>query len=263
MILDQLAAASKARAEREKEMISLETMRERAEILTEEEKTFPFEEALKGNDIHFICEVKKASPSKGVIAEEFPYMEIAREYEDAGASCISVLTEPEYFLGKNEYLAAIAEEVSIPVIRKDFTVDEYQIYQAKTIGASCVLLICALLDAGTLRRYLEICDRLGLSALVEAHDGEEIRMALDAGARMIGVNNRDLRTFEVDIHNSERLRSLVPETVLFVAESGIRTAEDIRVLREAKVNGVLIGETFMRSPDKKGMLRMLRGETEA
>lgn len=262
MILDKLADSSRARAEREKKQLSLEEMKARALLLTEEKKEFPFEKALKKQDINFICEVKKASPSKGIIAEDFPYLEIAREYEEAGAACISVLTEPEYFLGKNEYLAAIAEAVTIPVIRKDFTVDEYQIYQAKTIGASCVLLICALLDLDTLKKYMGICDSLGLSALVEAHDEKEIQMALDAGARIIGVNNRDLRTFEVDIHNSERLRRLVPENVLFVAESGIRTAEDIQVLREAKVNGVLIGETFMRSHDKKRMLSELRGEVK-
>ncbi len=258
-ILDTLAACSRARVEKEKREISPAEMKERAMLLVEEKKEFPFEQALKKQDINFICEVKKASPSRGIIAGDFPYLEIAREYEDAGAACISVLTEPEYFLGKNEYLAAIAGEVTIPVIRKDFTVDDYQIYQAKTIGASCVLLICALLDEEALKRDIGICDSLGLSALVEAHDGEEIRMALAAGARMIGVNNRDLRTFEVDIHNSERLRSLVPEHILFVAESGIQTAADIQVLREAKVNGVLIGETLMRSSDKKRMLEELRG----
>lgn len=262
MILDKLAESSRARVMREMEQVPLEEMKRRAFLLTEEKKEFPFEKALQKRDINFICEVKKASPSKGIIAEDFPYLEIGEEYEEAGAACISVLTEPEYFLGKNEYLTAIAEAVSIPVIRKDFTVDEYQIYQAKTIGASCVLLICALLDLETLKHYLAVCDSLDLSALVEAHDEKEIQMALDAGARIIGVNNRDLRTFEVDIHNSERLRKLVPEHVLFVAESGIKTAEDIQVLREAKVNGVLIGETFMRSRDKKGMLEKLRGENK-
>ncbi len=260
MILDKLAESSRIRVKREKERVSPEEMKKRALFLTEDQRSFPFEEALRKQDINFICEVKKASPSKGIIAENFPYVQIAKEYEKAGAACISVLTEPEYFMGKNEYLAAIAETVSVPIIRKDFTVDEYQIYQAKTIGASCVLLICALLDADRLKQYLHVCDSLSLSALVEAHDETEIRMALDAGARMIGVNNRDLRTFEVDIHNSERLRSLVPEEILFVAESGIRDASDIQVLRDAKVNGVLIGETFMRSTDKAGMLKRLRGE---
>ena len=220
---------------------------------------FPFEKALAEGDISFICECKKASPSKGLIAEEFPYVEIAREYERAGASCISVLTEPKWFLGSDRYLQEITEAVSIPCIRKDFTVDEYMIYEARLLGASAVLLICALLPEETIREYIGICDSLGLSALVEAHDEEEIAMALRAGARIIGVNNRNLKDFTVDVHNSERLRSLVPPSVLFVAESGIKTAEDIGVLRKAGVNGVLIGETLMRSPDKKAVLDTLKG----
>ena len=216
---------------------------------------FPFEKALRQKDINFICECKKASPSKGVIAEDFPYLDIAREYEAAGAACISVLTEPKWFLGSDRYLAEISRAVSIPCLRKDFTIDEYMIYEARVLGASCVLLICSLLSEETLCRYLQLCNKLGLSALVE-----EIADALWAGARMIGVNNRNLADFTVDVHNSERLRRLVPPEVLFVAESGIKTAEDIQVLREAKVNGVLIGETLMRSSDKKAMLDTLRGE---
>ena len=149
--------------------------------------------------------------------------------------------------------------MSIPCIRKDFVVDEYMIYQAKVLGASAVLLICALLDQETLKRYLTLCDQLGLSALVEAHDEEELTRALAAGARVIGVNNRNLRDFTVDLGNAERLRRLAPEEVLFVAESGIQTAEDIAVLRRARVNGVLIGETLMRAADKKAMLAQLRG----
>lgn len=218
-----------------------------------------FEAALAAEGISFICEVKKASPSKGIIAQEFPYLQIAKEYEAAGAAAISCLTEPYWFLGKDVYLQEIASQVRIPVLRKDFTVDEYMIYEAKLLGASAVLLICALLPEETIREYIRICDSLGLSALVEAHDEEEIAMALRAGARIIGVNNRNLKDFTVDVHNSERLRSLVPPSVLFVAESGIKTAEDIGVLRKAGVNGVLIGETLMRSQDKKAMLDTLKG----
>jgi indole-3-glycerol phosphate synthase len=221
--------------------------------------SFPFEKAIAEGDISFICEVKKASPSKGVIAEDFPYLEIAKDYEKAGANCISVLTEPEYFKGEDRFLKEINETVSIPTIRKDFIIDSYQIYEAKLLGASCVLLIAALLDTDTIREYKAICDELGLSALVEAHDEKELQSAINAGARMIGVNNRDLKTFTVDIHNSTRLRNLVPKEILFVAESGIKTAEDIQVLREAGVNGVLIGETLMRSKNKKEMLDELRG----
>lgn len=220
---------------------------------------FPFEKALSADDISFICECKKASPSKGLIAPDFPYIEIAKEYESAGAACISVLTEPKWFLGENRFLKEISETVSIPCLRKDFTVDEYMIYEAKILGASAVLLICSLLDTETIAGYIEICDHLGLSALVEAHDESEIESALKANARIIGVNNRNLKDFTVDINNSARLRALVPENVLFVAESGIKTPDDIEALRKFKVNAVLIGETLMRSPDKKEMLDHLRG----
>lgn len=257
MILDKLAASTRLRVEEDKKKISPDKMKEQA--LAMPKGAFAFENRLKKPGIHFICEVKKASPSKGVIAEEFPYLQIAKEYEAAGGDCISVLTEPEYFLGKDEYLAEIKQEVTIPVLRKDFTVDEYQIYQAKTLQADCILLICSLLSEEEIRKYIGICDELGLSALVETHDEEEIQMAVRAGARMLGVNNRNLKTFEVDIHNSERLRALVPSDILFVAESGIKTRSDIEVLERANVNGVLIGETLMRSPDKKAELDKLRG----
>lgn len=257
-ILQTIAAHTVKRVEASRQKVSAEKMR-RAALSMNPDTGFPFEAALAGPDISFICECKKASPSKGLIAPDFPYLRIAREYEAAGAACISVLTEPEWFLGENRYLKEIAETVSIPCIRKDFTVDPYMIYEAKTLGASAVLLICSLLDRDTLRRYIEICDTLGLSALVEAHDEREIGDAVAAGARIIGVNNRNLKTFTVDVGNSGRLRALVPDNILFVAESGIRTAEDIQSLREAGVDAVLIGETLMRSEDKKKMLDTLRG----
>lgn len=257
-ILQTIAAHTVKRVEASRQKVSAEKMR-RAALSMNPDTGFPFEAALAGPDISFICECKKASPSKGLIAPDFPYLRIAREYEAAGAACISVLTEPEWFFGENRYLKEIAETVSIPCIRKDFTVDSYMIYEAKTLGASAVLLICSLLDRDTLRRYIEICDTLGLSALVEAHDEREIGDAVAAGARIIGVNNRNLKTFTVDVGNSGRLRALVPDNILFVAESGIRTAEDIQSLREAGVDAVLIGETLMRSEDKKKMLDTLRG----
>ena len=257
-ILTTIAEHARIRVTEAKEREPLEALRERA-LNMELDTGFPFEKALSGEDIGFICECKKASPSKGLIAPEFPYVEIAKAYEAAGAACISVLTEPKWFLGRDEYLKEITLAVSIPCIRKDFVVDEYMIYQAKVLGASAVLLICALLDQETLKRYLTLCDQLGLSALVEAHDDEELTRALAAGARVIGVNNRNLRDFTVDLGNAERLRKLASEEVLFVAESGIQTAEDIAVLRRARVNGVLIGETLMRAADKKAMLAQLRG----
>lgn len=266
-ILDTLAASARKRVERAKAEIPLEQIKQKAlglsikfNVSSSYPTNFPFEKALLRQDINFICEVKKASPSKGLIAPDFPYLEIAKSYEQAGAAAISVLTEPDYFLGSKDYLFEIQNVVSLPVLRKDFTVDAYQIYEAKTIGASAVLLICALLDTQTLRDYSSICDELGMSALVEAHDEREIASALAAGARIIGVNNRNLRDFTVDINNSVALRKLVPENILFVAESGIQTASDIDVLRQAKVNGVLIGETLMRSPDKRKTLKELRGD---
>lgn len=258
MILEQIAADTRIRVERAKQKTPLSKIREEA-MRMNANTGFPFEQALYKPGIHFICEVKKASPSKGVIVEDFPYLDIARDYEEAGASAISCLTEPKYFQGKDEYLREIAEKVEIPVLRKDFTVDEYMIYEAKCLGASAILLICALLDVETLKQYLDICDTLGLSALVEVHDEEEMHKAVLAGARIIGVNNRNLKDFTVDIGNSIRLRNLAPKEVLFVAESGIKTAKDIEELRKAEVNGVLIGETLMRSTDKKSMLEELNG----
>ncbi|MDE6747674.1 MAG: indole-3-glycerol phosphate synthase TrpC [Lachnospiraceae bacterium] len=257
-ILDTIAEYARERVLQAKKSLSLDEIKHLA--LAENCNTdFSFEKALAQDGISFICECKKASPSKGLIAEDFPYLDIAKEYEAAGASCISVLTEPKWFLGKNEYLKEIAQSVSIPCIRKDFTVDEYMIYEAKLLGAGAVLLICSLLSTEDLRRYIEICDSLGLSALVEAHDEAEITSAIDAGARIIGVNNRNLKNFTVDINNSGRLRSLVPDNVLFVAESGIQGREDVAALEKAHVDAVLIGETLMRASNKKAMLDELKG----
>ena len=265
MILDEIAESAKKRTAEKKKRISFEEMRAAAEKKAAEEKSaqgsfaFPFERALRGDDISFICEVKKASPSKGVIAEHFPYLEIAEDYERAGAAAISCLTESEYFLGQDRYLEEIAGRVRIPVLRKDFTVDSYQIYEAKTLGASAVLLICAILSEEQIREYIEIADSLGLSALVEAHDEQEISRALSCRARILGVNNRNLKDFTVNVENSLNLRRHVPEEIIFVAESGIRTAEDIEKLRQGNVQAVLIGETLMRCRDKKAMLEELRG----
>ncbi|MCI9617285.1 MAG: indole-3-glycerol phosphate synthase TrpC [Eubacterium sp.] len=257
MILTKLADSTRDRVVREKKQIQLEMVKKQA--LAMKKGDFSFEKVIAEGDISFICEVKRASPSKGMLVEEFPYVQIAKDYEEAGASCISVLTEPDYFKGDKQYLKEISENVTVPLIRKDFIIDEYMIYDAKIHGASCVLLICSLLDKETMEKYIEICDNLGMSALVEAHDEEEIQKAVEAGARMIGVNNRDLKTFTVDIGNSERLRKLVPDNILFIAESGIKTNADINRLRKAKVNGVLIGETFMKAENKKEMLQKLRG----
>ena len=274
-ILQTIADYARVRVARDKERLSPEALKEQCKMLqgagrhgfrgTDGQSAQgtagqPFLAALKKPGDSFICEVKKASPSKGVIAEEFPYVEIAREYEDAGADCISCLTEPKWFLGSDDIFGEIRGQVTVPMLRKDFVVDEYQIYQAKVMGADAVLLICALLDGETIARYLGICKELGLVALVETHDEKEIRDAVLAGAEIIGVNNRNLKDFTVDIENSSRLRELVPPEVVFVAESGIRTPEDVAVLRRQGVDAVLVGETLMRARDKREALRRLRGE---
>ncbi len=257
-ILDEIAERTVVRVDELKKKKALEAVRREAEALGSA-TGFPFQKALATPDISFICEVKKASPSKGLIAEEFPYCAIAKEYEAAGAAAISVLTEPYYFLGRDTYLQEILQNVSIPILRKDFTVDAYQIYEARILGASAVLLICALLEEAQLKEYLAAAHSLGLSALVETHTEEEVEMALRAGAGIIGVNNRNLKTFEVDMGISCRLRAMIPKEILFVSESGIQTAQDVAKLRENGTNGVLIGETLMRSPDKKRQLEILRG----
>ena len=219
---------------------------------------FRSEKALKKDDLAFILECKKASPSKGLIAPDFPYLKIAKEYEAAGADCISVLTEPKWFLGSNDYLKEIAREVSIPCLRKDFTVDEYMIYEARTLGASAVLLICSILSKGQIEEYLGICDELGLSAIVETHDEKEVETAVSANAGIIGVNNRNLKDFTVDSDNSKRLRELIPSDRIFVSESGLKTPEDVANIRRAGADAVLIGETVMRAADKAEALKNLR-----
>ena len=270
-ILNEIAEKTRERIEKDKiemprEDLIREIQQKKVQMLlnpliqSETAKTpHSFYQALKKPGMSYICEVKKASPSKGLIAPDFPYLAIAKEYEQAGASAISCLTEPFYFQGADQYLREIAATVQIPVLRKDFTVDEYMIYQAKSLGASAVLLICAILDDGELRAYRQLAKELGLDALVEAHDEYEVDRALNLGAEIVGVNNRDLRTFQVDMNNSICLRKMAPDNVVFVSESGIRTPEDIRLLYENKVDAVLIGETLMRSPDKKAALESLNG----
>ncbi len=256
-ILDLLAAHAKERCEAAKEYISLEELKKLAAATKKGD--FAFERALRNPGISFICECKKASPSKGLIAPDFPYLKIAKEYEQAGADCISVLTEPKWFLGSDEYLREIAAEVKIPCLRKDFTVDEYMIYEAKLLGASAVLLIAAILSESQLKEYIGVCSELGLSALVETHNEAEVDDALCAGARIIGVNNRNLKDFSVDTENSKRLRKLIPREILFVAESGVQTAADVRSLRAIGADAVLVGEVLMRAADKTQKLNELRG----
>lgn len=280
MILDKIAEATVKRVEKAKERQIIEILQEKiyfgASLKRFNNRSpFSFEKALRScrtentiteigrSNMHFICEVKKASPSKGVISHDFPYLDIARDYVLAGASAISVLTEPEFFLGSDRYLNEISKAVDIPVLRKDFILDEYQIYESKIIGADAVLLISSLLEADKLKRFIKICDELGMSALVEAHTAAEIEKALEAEARIIGVNNRNLQTFEVDLENCIRLRDLVPGDIIYVAESGIRTREDIKLLESAGIDAVLIGEAFMRSENRRELLNALRTGLEA
>ena len=257
-ILQTIALKTKERVNEDKKMVSPKKMEQTA-LSLDKGLGFPFEESLVSDDISFICEIKKASPSKGVIADDFNYLDIAKEYEEAGAAAISILTEPYWFMGSDQYLKEIADIVSTPLLRKDFTIDSYMIYQAKVLGASAVLFICALLDTGSLTEYINIAHGIGLSALVETHDENELNMALESGARLIGVNNRNLKTFEVDTGVSIRLRKLAPSGIIFVSESGIKTPGDIELLRQNKVDAVLIGETLMRQADKKAALDHLRG----
>ena len=257
LMLDKIVVKTKERLIEAKNNKSLNELKDEVSRL-DINYEFPFKEALKDPEIAIIAEVKRASPSKGLIAEDFDYVEIAREYEQAGASAISVLTEPYFFQGSNDFLKEISENVSIPILRKDFTIDEYMIYEAKLLGASAILLIVSILDDVQLKEYLDLAHSLGLSAIVETHDAEEIKTAIDAGAGIIGVNNRNLADFTVDIENSINLRRLVSDDIVFISESGIKTKEDVTRLKENDVDAVLIGETLMRSDDKKSMILELK-----
>ena len=256
-ILDEIAAYARERVSISKERLPYEEVKEKALALPGRGNIF--KNALAKKELSFICECKKASPSKGIIAEDFPYLDIAKDYDAAGADAISVLTEPKWFLGSDEYLKEISENVSIPCLRKDFVVDPYMIYEAKILGASAVLLIVAILSEKELAEYLEICSEIGLDALVEAHDEAEIRTALSVNASIIGVNNRNLKDFSVDKENSLKLRKIIPNDVLFVSESGIESADDIKYVREMGADAVLVGETMMRAADKKAKLNELKG----
>lgn len=263
MILDELAELTRVRIEKQKKEYSPIDLQRDVELLAAREMEvqefdYPFEEALSGKELSIISEVKKASPSKGIIAEDFPFLDIAKEYQASGADAISCLTEPDRFKGSDEYLKAITKEVTIPVLRKDFTIDPYMIYQAKLFGASAVLLIAAILSDKELKQYFELADTLGLSCLFEAHDAEEVKRCLAAGARILGVNNRNLKDFSVDINNSVRLREMVPDDIIFVSESGMSKPEDIKILKENGTDAVLIGEMLMRSADKKSLIREIK-----
>ena len=255
-ILEKIAERTKLRVAHYKQKISLDEIKQQA--LSLPRGNFTFEVALRKAGLSFICECKKASPSKGLIAENFPYLEIAKAYDAAGVDAVSILTEPEFFLGDDKFLSEISAQFSIPCLRKDFVVDDYMIYQAKVLGASAALLICAILDDKQLKIFIATCDALGLSALVEAHDEREIKRAINCGARIIGVNNRNLKDFSVDMDNAKRLRAMVPPEIIFVSESGVKSADDIKKIRELGADAVLIGEVLMRAADNKAKLAELK-----
>lgn len=261
-ILNEIAERTRERIEAKKKEMPPERIVEIAERMNIDHE-FPFERALKGNDIAFICEVKRASPSAGLLTDDFRYLDIAIEYQNAGAAAISVLTEPYYFRGDDRYLSEIANAVSVPVLRKDFVIDEYMVYESKILGADAVLLICALLDDSALRRYIDVAHRLGMSALVETRNEFEIRSALAAGARVVGVNNRDLNTHKIDFSTTLRLRALVPREKIFVSESGIGSSGEINTLRDIQADAVLIGVALMCCSDKTNEIRRLRGDPRA
>lgn len=256
-ILDTIADYAKVRVAQDMQAVSFDEMKERALALGRG-NGYLFTQALKRPGMSFICEVKKASPSKGIIAQEFPYLDIAASYADAGADAISCLTEPKWFLGSDKIFADIRSTVATPMLRKDFTVDDYQIYQARLMGANAVLLICALHGTAVIARWLELCDKLGLAALVETHDEAEIQSAVSAGAKIIGVNNRNLKDFSVDFSNAARLRDSIPADAVYVAESGVKGPDDTALLRKIGADAALIGEALMRAADKKELLSALR-----
>lgn len=272
-ILDKICETTKERIEKEKQKISLSEIRKLAENI-KNNSNFDFEKAIgkkyknnkdskdnnKEKRINFICEIKKASPSKGIISESFDYIEIAKDYEKAEADAISCLTEPYYFMGSDNYLKEVKGIVNIPVLRKDFIIDEYMIYQSKNIRADAILLIVAVLDKYKLKDYFDIANESGLSSLIEVHNEEELEKAVNINARIIGVNNRDLKTFNVDINNSVRLRKLVPKNIIFVSESGIKDRSDIKILEENETDAVLIGERLMTKKDKIDEIKKLRGQ---
>lgn len=260
-ILQTIASHARSRVARLREEGRAEAVIARAEALAADQgaPTFPFEHALATPGMSFICECKRASPSRGLIAPDYDPVRIARDYEAAGAAAVSCLTEPRWFQGSDQHLADIAAGVSIPVLRKDFVVDVLMVDEAKAMGADAVLLICSILDDDLLARCMRRADELGISALVEAYEPDEVPRAIAAGARVVGVNNRDLRTFSVDFGRSIELRPLVGEDRIFVSESGVETREDVARLEEAGIDAVLIGETLMRAADRRAALDGLRG----
>lgn len=254
-ILDKICSSKVKEIEGRKKQLPLAKLEKALNGL---QPTRDFGEAIKSPEsVKLIAEVKKASPSAGVIREPFNHIEIARLYEQGGASAISVLTDEQFFQGKLEYLTEIKQVVKLPLLRKDFIIDPYQIYEARVAGADAVLLIARLLSNEKLRAYLKLSHELGMVCLVEVHNADEIKRTLDTDAMIIGINNRDLSTFKTDLETTFKLRSLIPEGKTIVSESGISTRNDIKRLKECGVDAVLIGETLMRATNIIAKIREL------
>ncbi len=258
MILDDIIANKKEELAETKRRYPFADIKARA---AGAEATRPFGNALSaGTGIRLIAEVKKASPSKGVIRGDFDPEKIARTYEQAGASCISVLTEQKFFQGKLEYLGSIRKSVGLPLLRKDFIIDEYQIHEARAAGADAILLIAACLDKNQMQDYIGIAKQLGLEVLVESHAYKELDKSLLAGAMLVGINNRDLTTFTVNLQTTLDLLKDIPADRTVVSESGIKTREDVVRLRQAGVDAVLVGESLMREQDIGKKVKELLGQ---
>ncbi len=258
MILDDIIANKKEELSETKRRYPLADIKARA---TDADSVRGFGKALSaGTGIRLIAEVKKASPSKGVIREDFDPIAIARTYEKSGASCISVLTEQKFFQGKLEYLGAIRKTVGLPLLRKDFIVDEYQIHEARAAGADAILLIAAALDKSQMQDYIGTAKRLGLDVLVESHTYKELDKSLLAGAMLVGINNRDLTTFTVSLQTTLDLAKDIPNDRTIVSESGIKTREDVRKLQQAGVDAILVGESLMQEKDVEKKVKELLGK---
>jgi indole-3-glycerol phosphate synthase len=262
MFLDRIVATKRKEVERLKETFSLSAAEKR---IAEMPACLGFERAISSGrkrGMGLIAEVKKASPSKGLIRENFDPVAIARDYEAADADCISVLTDTDFFQGANAYLSAVREAVRVPILRKDFTIDARQIYEARMIGADAILLIAAILSKEEMRSFLETAKEIGLDALVEVHDREELERVLELDATLVGINNRNLKTFVTDLKTTEELISHIPEDRTVVSESGISSPDEIGYLQKLGAHAVLVGETFMRKPDIREAVHALMGAAE-
>ena len=243
-ILDEIVAKTKSKLEEKKQGLSLEELSSKIDF--ENLKETNFKKSLQNKAEAIIAEIKRASPSAGIISDNFDPVLKSKEYESFGASALSILTEEDYFLGNIDYLKDVKAITSLPILRKDFIVDEYQIYESKLIGADCILLIASILNDEELKNFSEIAERLKLDYIIEVHDEEELQRVQHFSNAIIGVNNRNLKTFDVDINNSVELKKIFEGENIFIAESGIKSKKDIEYLKQHNINVFLIGESLMK-----------------